>query len=140
MTCKKLFFATVLALSLTLNVRAIFTSTLTTDQLGSHLIRLLNRGFSQGIFTTDEQMAFMRLFYKAAIDYINNGAFDTPANRKIAVRDMVRLLWQQQTGQDPTQGTVAISTSPHHAFIRHFLQGVNIQASTTTIFGVEDEN
>jgi hypothetical protein len=118
---------------------AVFTSTLTTDQLGSHLIRLINRGQVSGVYTQAEQEAFMSMFIKEAPDYITNGAFDTQANRLIAVRDMVRLMWQTQTGLDPTTGTATPHVGNRGRYIHHFLED-KLGLSTTTVNAVEGES
>jgi hypothetical protein len=112
---------------------------LTTDVLGAHLIRAINRGFTQGLLTDQEQIVLCQIIYKCAVDYIPNGGYDTLANRKEAMKEIGESLFQLRTGLDPTSGTVSDGNSARHRFIRHWLQG-DLGIDSGTVNGIENEN
>lgn len=122
---------------------AVFLATahavLTPDLQGAHLIRALNRGFTQALLTDQEQIVLCRIIYKCAVDYVPNGTLNTQAERKQAMMEIGQSLFQLRTGLDPLSGTVAQATSARHRFIRHWLQG-DLALSTTTVNGLENEN
>lgn len=86
---------------------------LTTDELGAHLIRLLNRGITQGLLTEDEERTLVRIIFKSGVDYIPNATYTTLATRREACRDIARGLYQAITGIDVTSG----------AALKHFYRG-----------------